>query len=74
MIVGMSFLNRSDREKSLQLTNKCNAIIKLLTGQGDQDAIEKLKHRREYNYDYCRRYREKKREEVKGEVSCSYTL
>ena len=49
------------REKSLQATNKCNANIKLLAEQGDQDAIEKLKHRREYNTDYCRRYREKQR-------------
>ena len=36
-------------------------IIKLLAEQGDQDAIEKMKLRREYFTDYCRRNREKQR-------------
>ena len=56
------------RGKSLQATNKCNAKIKLLAEQGDQDAIEKLKHRREYNNDYCRRYRKGKKEEVQKDA------
>ena len=48
--------------------------LKLLAEQGNQDAIEKLKHHREYNIDYCRSYREKQREKAEGEVSWLYAL
>lgn len=57
------------KAQQLKATNKYNDGLKQRAEEGDPEAIEKLEAHRDYNREYCREYRQRKKGEAEREAS-----